>query len=134
MTNGRRSPNTLDVEALGDRALNYYPDQLPDIRPQLRRLNVMWVGGTARDLVTTPTSAALLGGAALSLLRGRFMAASLFAAGLFMQQALRKRIKRGGKYNMRGPKSAEREDLEIERYALKVQRGDYGKLEVIPFK
>lgn len=134
MTNERRSSSPFDLVALGDRALNHNRDQIPDIEPQLRRLNMVWVRGTARDLVTTPTSAALLGGAALSLLRGRFMAASLFAAALLVQQAVTKQIKRGTINNTRGPKDTEREDLEIERYALKVQRGDYGKLEVIAFK
>jgi hypothetical protein len=134
MRKRRRNTGTMDVEALDDRALNYYPDQLPDIKPQLRRLNVVWGVKTARELVRSPTSAALLGGAAVALLRGKFVAASFFAASLVLQQALSKRIKRGAVLNVRGPQGTEREDLEIERYALKVQRGDYGKLEVIPFK
>ena len=134
MSNGRTKPGTVDVEGLGDRALNYYPDQLPDIKPQLRKLNVLWGLGTAREMVSTPASAALLGGAAVALLRRRFVAASFFAAGLFLQQALSKRATRGTLHNGTGQRDIEREDLEIERYALKVRRGDYGKLEVIAFK
>lgn len=134
MSNDRMKPGTVDVEALGDRALNYYPDQLPDIKPQLRKLNLVWGLGTARELVSTPASAALLGGAAVALLRSRFLAASFFAAGLLFQQALSKRVRRDALLNGTGQRDIEREDLEIERYALKVQRGDYGKLEVIAFK
>ena len=134
MNNGRTNRGTVDVEALGDRALNYYPDQLPDIKPRLRKLNLQRGLGTAGEMARTSASAALLGGAAVALLRGRFVAASFFAAGLFLQQALSKRIKRGAMLNVRGRRGTEREDLEIERYALKAQRGDYGKLEVIPFK
>ena len=134
MNSDRRKPRTVDVEVLEDRALNYYPDQLPDIKPRLRKLNVVWGVETARDLVRTPSSAALLGGAAVALLRGKFLAASCFAAGLFLQQALTGRMKRGAQLNVRRRVGTEREDLEIERYALKVQRGDYGKLEFIPFK
>lgn len=55
---------------------------------------------------------------------------SFFAVGFVLQQALAKR--RPATAELR--RKVGRGRNEIERHALKAQRGDYGKLEVIPFK
>ncbi|GFO58201.1 hypothetical protein GMST_05260 [Geomonas silvestris] len=112
---------------LSDRPLNFYDDQLPDIGSKLRRLNLRW---GARQILTRVPTAALLGALFRSLLRRKFLHASFYAAGLVLQRALLRKLGQEGE----GGSGKKRSNTEIERYALKAQRGDYGKLEVIAFK
>jgi hypothetical protein len=121
-----------NLEEFDDKALNYYPDQVPDIKPQLRQLNLQLASGAALKLLVPPSASMLLGGAAVSILKRRFFMASCFAAGLLLKLALTDRQTRASSSRARSKR--EREDKEIERYALKAQRGDFGKLEVIAFK
>jgi len=119
------------IVELADRALNYYPDQLPDIEPQLRQLNLEWGLQTVLDKLSIP--AALIGGALGFLLRRRFTAAaSVCLAGYLLKLAPVKRVPLVAVSCY--PSMRERSEIELERYALKAQRGDFGKLEVIPFK
>lgn len=120
------------LEEFGDKALNYYPDQVPDIEPQLRQLNLELASEAALKLLVPPSATMLLGGVAVSILKRRFFMASCFAAGLLLKLALTDR--RSKATGSRGRGGRDNEDKEIKRYALKAQRGDYGKLEVIPFK
>lgn len=110
------------VEEFSDRSLNYYSDQMPDIKPRLRRLNWKW------GLQKVPSSALLLGGAVGLLLRRRYAGASLLLGGFLLRQVL------NGTAVARPAREAGRDEIELERYALKAQRGDFGKLEVIAFK
>lgn len=123
-----RSPKRdSTIEADSDRSLNYYSDQLPDIQKNLRQLNL------ARNLerLDLPLSALFAGGALVFLLKKRFAAASFFVLGFMIQQILKQRPLSSP---MRNLGVGERNELELERYALKAQRGDYGKIEVIPFR
>ena len=116
---------------LADRALNYYPDQMRDIEPRLRKLNLQWGLQKVLDKLSVP--AALAGGALAFLLRRRFATAASFClAGYLLQQALLKRVALLATSRHRIVRG--RNEIELERYALKAQRGDFGKLEVIPFK
>lgn len=127
-------PNSLkneEMDEFSDRSLNYYSDQVPDIKPQLRQLNLEWGLQTALEKIGLP-SAMLLGGACGFLFRRKFTLASFFVAGFVLQQALVNRRRQFSR--LRRPVARETNDIELERYALKAQLGDYGKLEVIPFK
>jgi len=119
------------LEELADQPLNHNRDRVPDIDPQLRQLNLELGLKTAMGVISAP-SAFLLSGAVGFFLKRRFAAASFFAAGFFLRQILTKQRPVTGKRSRQGARR--RSDIEIERYALKAQRGDYGKLEVIPFK
>lgn len=121
-----------NLEEFADKALNYYPDQVPDIKPQLRQLNLQLASGAALKLLAPPSASMLLGGAAVAILKRRFFMASCFAAGLLLKLALTDRQPRAS--SSRARDGRQRADKEIERYALKAQRGDFGKLEVIAFK
>jgi hypothetical protein len=112
-----------------ERPLNYYSDQLPDINPQLRRLNLERVIDTTRDNLTVLSAAVLLGGAVASLVKRKFAVASCLVLGFALQQTL---TRHGAQ--KRELKGKDRNEIELERYALKLQRGDYGNLDVIAFK
>lgn len=115
----------------GDSPLNYYQDQVPDIKPQLRRIELELAQEAALEVVETPTTAVLLGFAVMALAKRKFLLASLFGAGILLQQVLTgPRRDAGGN----GARRRRRAGLEVERYALKARRGDYGKLDVIAFK
>lgn len=115
---------------LSDRPLNYYPDQATDVEPQLRKLDLEWVAETARENVGVVAGAVLLGGAIGFLLKRRYLAASNLALVFLLQQVFFKQH-RG---SLHGNENRDRKEIEMERYALKAQRGDYGKMEVIPFR
>ncbi|GFO66996.1 hypothetical protein GMLC_05750 [Geomonas limicola] len=106
-----------------DAPLNFYDDQLPDIGSKLRRLNLRW--GVRQVLMRVPT-AALVGALLRYLLRRKFLLASCCAVGLVLQRTLLRKAHKGN--------HDDRDRVDVERYAYKAQRGDYGKLEVIPFK
>lgn len=116
------------AEKLNDHSLNYDPDLRPNIDSRLRHLDMEWLLATARENLPVLSSALLVGGALGFLFKRKFTVASNFLLALLLQQALLKQ--RQG--NTRAGRS--KEDIELERYALKVERGDYGKLDVIAFK
>jgi len=118
----KRQP-TPEHGDLTDTPLNFYDDQLPGIGSKLRRLNLRWGG---RQILMRVPTAALLGALLRNLLRRKFLFASFCAAGLLLQRTLLRKVDKGE----RGDSGR----VDLERYALKAQRGDYGKLQVIPFK
>jgi hypothetical protein len=128
LSTDRPGSRDLTIEAGTDRSLNYYSDQLPDIKKNLRQLNLAW----GFERVRLPLSVVFISGALGFLLKRRFAAASLFALGLLFQQILQERQPLSPPLRNLGV--GERNELELERYAMKVQRGDYGKIEVIPFR
>lgn len=115
-----------------DQSLNYSSDLVPDIQQQLRQ--VKWESSLARapEMAGAALSAVLLGAACGYLLKGKLLKASLCVTGFLYQQGLKEQISPNLSLNHLGVR--ERKELELERYALKAQRGDYGKLEVIPFR
>lgn len=123
------SPAQERVERLSDRPLNYFSDQLPDIEPALRRLNLKWA---ARQALLRVPVAALVAGLFRNLLKRRIFRATCWGAGLLAQLALTRWARRSR--NAQLPRDRHRDETALERYALKAQRGDYGKLEVIAFK
>jgi hypothetical protein len=125
-------PEPDHPEEYGDFPLNYYDDQLPDIKPQLRRVDLKLAFDWSVDNLSLVASGLLLAGTLGFLLKRKFALASFLAAGLAAQQVFN-RIG-GGDFRGRMPKEREKTDLSIERYALKAQKGDYGKMEVIPFR
>lgn len=125
----KRKENPAEkMEKYSDRPLNFDTDQVPDINPQIRRLDLQWLGETALENITIISAAVLLGGALGFLLKRKVAIASCLAAGAVLQQVV---LGRGSRLQRL---DEQRKDTELERYALKAQRGDYGKLEVIPFK
>ena len=118
----------LTIEAGTDRSLNYYSDQLPDLQKNLRQLNLAW----GFERIGLPLSVVFISGAVGFLLKRRFAAASLFALGFFLQQILKKQQPLSPPLRNLGV--GDRNELELERYAMKAQRGDLGKIEVIPFR
>ena len=123
----RSQKRDVTIEADSDRSLNYYSDQLPDIQKNLRQLNLAWGFERAR----LPLSVIFISGALGFLLKRRYAAASFFALGLLIQQILKKQPLSS---QQRKLGVGERNELELERYAMKAQRGDFGKIEVIPFR
>ncbi|HJV34003.1 MAG TPA: hypothetical protein VJ604_02960 [Geomonas sp.] len=118
------------MEKYSDLPLNYYADQVPDINPQLRRLDLQWLGESALENLTLISSALLLGTAVGFLFKRKVAIASYLALGFVLQQTVL-----GGRISrFRRSIREQRKDIELERRALKAQRGDYGKLEVIAFK
>lgn len=117
------------AQELNDHSLNYDPDLKPNIDSRLRQLDMEWVAATAREKLPILSSGLLIGGALTFLFKRKFIIASNFVLVFLLQQALLKH--RHGKDSAGG---RSREDVELERYALKVERGDYGKLDVIAFK
>lgn len=116
---GRRSLSEDEI----DRPLNYYSDQSPNIRGRLTDLEI-------DKGVNTIVPFALLTGAVGMLLRRRYLFGALFVGG-FLLNAYRvgRRQPELEAKNVRDPFNTD-----VERYALKAERGDYGHLEVIPFK
>jgi hypothetical protein len=123
------SSESKETKDYGDLPLNYYSDQLPDINPQLRHLNLARVIDTARDNLGVISAAVLIGGAVGSLLKRKFAFASCLVLGFALQQTM---SRRGA--HRRELAGKDRNEIDLERYALKAQRGDYGNLEVIAFK
>ena len=121
-----------EIEEFTDRPLNYYSDQVPDITPQLRHLNLERALKTVVGKVDGAPSALLLGAALSLVFRRRFPMASVFLMGFLFRQALMKRPPRASSLNTLPARK--NDDAELELYALKAQKGDYGKLEVIPFR
>lgn len=119
MAKGRRSLSEDEI----DRPLNYYSDQVSNIRGQLRGLKI-------NKGVNTTVPFVLLTGAVAMMLRRRYLFGALCVGG-FLLNAYRvgKKLPELEAKSVRDPF-----DTDVERYALKAERGDYGHLEVIPFK
>lgn len=116
------------AQELNDNPLNYIHDQERNLNPELRRLNLRLALQGARAFASDPSATLLFGGAVSALWKRKYALASLLAAGLVLQQAL---ARRGQPPRLSG---RNRQELELERYAMKAQRGDFGRLQVIPFK
>lgn len=127
------SPKTDEkIEQLSDRPLNLRDDQVPDLRPQIRQLDWEWVVDTVQDNAAAIAATVLVGGALGLLMRRKVALATCFAAGVVLQQVLIRR--RPELFRLGNARNRDRNEIELERYAMKAQLGDYGKLEVIPFK
>ncbi|WP_243371178.1 hypothetical protein [Geotalea sp. SG265] len=109
-----------DVEPDSDKPLNLKQDKLPNIRKELRFLN----RERGMDLAMTSAGLVLLGSGIGLVFAHRYKLASLVGAAFLLQQLLEYRQVREEDAN----------ELELERRALKLERGDFGKLEVIPFR
>lgn len=112
---------------LSDNPLNYIHDQKRNLNPELRRLNRRLALQRALAFASDPSATLLLGGALGALLTRRYALASLLVTGLALQQAVTK-------HSATKKRQTEKMALELERFAVKAQRGDYGKLAVIAFK
>lgn len=123
----RHPKKDVTIEADSDRSLNYYSDQLPDIEKNLGQLNLAW----GFERMGLPLSVVLISGAAGFLLKRKFAAASFFVFALLIQQILKKQPLSPALRNLG---VGDKNELELERYAMKAQRGDFGKIEVIPFR
>lgn len=131
-TQGDTTVSGGSTTAMDDRPLNFYPDQAVDLDQELRQAERESVLERALEIVTAPSSVLLLGAAVGLMLKRRFLLGSLLLTGFVARNAFL-----GGsppvpvlrRFGMRG-----KDELDVERYAAKAQRGDYGKLEVIPFR
>lgn len=123
-----RPIGTPASKTLDDAPLNYRTDQKANLNPQLRTLDLKLGLESALELVSDPAAGLLLAAAAGALAKRRYALASLFAAGLILKQALARR--NGSRFLT----PVQLRELEFERRALKVQRGDYGNLQPIAFK
>ncbi|QXE86327.1 hypothetical protein KP003_18525 [Geomonas nitrogeniifigens] len=123
--------NSDNLERLADLPLNYREDQRGNLDPQVRELNLKLGLQSALDLLRDPRAALLAGGALALFYKRKYALASLLVGGMVLQRALSRAGAAGG-----GEREAarKRREIEFERRALKAQRGDYGKLEVIAFK
>lgn len=115
-----RNTRPQSLNRLSDHPLNFEKDQVPN----LRRLDLRLAVRRGMELLRDPPAALLLGGTLGLLVKRRFALASLCAAGLILERAMTR------------PGRARRRDggIAFERAVLKAQRGDYGSLEVIPFR
>lgn len=111
--------------------LNYREDQRENLDPQLRRLNVRLGAHALLDLVLNPPAYLLLAGAVGLLAKRRFALASFLAGGFVLQRALSRVGATGAQERLEEKK---RREIAFERRAMKSQRGDYGRLDVIAFK
>lgn len=110
----------VDVEPDSDKPLNFRRDQLPNIKGKLRHLDME----RGLDLAMTATALMLMGSGLGLLMTRRYRLASILGIAFIVQQALEyRRISR-----------LDANETELERRALKLERGDFGKLEVIPFR
>lgn len=114
-----------------ERPLNFREDQRENLDPQLRRLSVRLGAHALLDFALNPPAYLLLAGAVGLLAKRRFALASLLAGGFVLQQAL----SRVGATDAREElDEKKRREIAFERRAMKAQRGDYGRLDVIAFK
>lgn len=119
MTKGKGTFSEDEV----DRPLNYYSDQMANIRRRLSDLNLNQGVNGAIDLI-------LLAAGVGFMVRRKYPLGSLFLAGLLLKSAMR-----GVSIPTPHLRPArDQNDIDVERYALKAERGDYGHLEVIPFR
>lgn len=114
-----------------ERPLNFSEDQRENLDPQLRRLNMNLGARALLDFLLNPPAYLLLAGAVGLLARRRFALASLLAGGFVLQQAL-SRV--GATDAQESLEEKRRREIAFERRAVKAQRGDYGRLDVIAFK
>ena len=107
-------------EHTSDRPLNTR-DHARNLNQELRKLNM------ERGYILTPLI--LLGAGLGFIMKRKYKLASLTIIGFLAQEALI-----GSRAAKSLPSPAHPEEIELERYALKAERGDFGKLEVIPFR
>lgn len=105
-----------------DSPLNLAVDQAKTIKRRLRQLKMQEAGKLA--VISSPLL--LLGAGVGLMIKRRFLLGSMAVAGFFVEKAL------AGRRFL--DQRRELEDLRLERRALKAERGDLGKLEVIPFR
>lgn len=129
MALAKRHPQT-GTGQLADAPLDY-TDQRRNLNPQLRTLDLKLGIETAAQFLTEPAHALLVGSALAFMFRRRYAALALGAAGVFLQRA---KGRRAGSPELAERKERERLEMKFQRYAIKAQRGDYGKLEIIPFR
>lgn len=113
-----------------DEPLNY-KDRVRNINPQLRRLDLQWLFEAVRENANLLSSAVLVGGAATMIFRRRYILGGNLALAFLIQQVVLWQ-RRKGKYGSHG--KTPKDDIEIERFALKAERGDFGKIDFIAFK
>lgn len=117
----RLSRQRRTVEIDSDSSINHDADQVPNVNRQLRKLWFEQAAGMARGSLPY-----VLLGAGLGLVaKRRYNMGAVVLAGFALQKVLAVWRPRPHK---------RKEDIELERYALRLERGDYGKFEVIPFK
>ncbi|QWV93133.1 hypothetical protein KP004_18505 [Geomonas oryzisoli] len=119
--------NRDNLARLADLPLNFREDQRGNLDPQVRELNLKLGLQSALELLRDPKAALLMGGALALLYKRKYALASLLVGGMVLQRAL-------SHAGEEGEAARKRRETEFERRALKAQRGDYGKLEVIAFK
>jgi hypothetical protein len=117
-------------QAYSDEPLNY-KDRVKNINPQLRRLDLQWLFEAVRENGNLLSSALLVGGAAALIYRRRYIFGGNLALAFLIQQVVLWQRRKGNEAN-RG--KTPKDDIEIERFALKAERGDYGKIDFIAFK
>lgn len=109
-----------DIEPDSDKALNFSRDQKGTINRELRQLN----RERGLDMAMTSTALILLGSGLGLVMMRRYRLASFVGLGFLLEQLL----------EYRRVKTIDPNEIELERRALQLERGDYGKLEVIPFR
>jgi len=116
LTRGKRADHCRE----SDDALNYKV-QATNLRGQLRKLNVE----LALNVLRVGSPLLLLGSGLGLILMRRYKLGSLVLMGLLAGRKLGIKMDEPS----RDPK-----EIELERYALKLEMGDYGKMEVIAFR
>lgn len=112
----KRSKNDLDSP------LNLRVDQAKTIKRRLRQLGMQ----EALKLAVISSPLLLLGAGVGLMIKRKYLLGTMAVAGFFLEKATEGRRF----FDQR----RELEDLRLERRALKMERGDFGKLEVIPFR
>jgi hypothetical protein len=118
-------------QEVSDEPLNY-SDRVRNINPQLRQLDLQWLLETAKENIGVISSALLLGGAVGFLFKRRYIIASNLVLASILQQVVLKQLRIGKQKRING--KTPKEEIELERFALKAERGDYGKIDFIAFK
>ncbi|QXE90235.1 hypothetical protein KP001_17725 [Geomonas subterranea] len=121
--------NSDKLAGLEDLPLNYREDQRGNLDPQVRELNLKLGLQSALEFLLAPPAALLIGGALGLIYKRRYALASLVVGGMVLRQTLSR-----GTAAEEEEVTCKRKEIEFERRALKAQRGDYGRLEVIAFK
>jgi hypothetical protein len=114
-----------------DAPLNYR-DRERSINKQLRRLDLKWLLEAVRESVGLISSAMLVGGAATLIYRRRYILGGNLALAFLAQQYFMWQRRKGSPALPKG--RTPKEEIELERFALKAERGDFGKIDFIAFK
>ena len=107
------------VEKEIDAPLNH-SDQMKTIKRRVRQLNMMKFSSVLKS-----SSFFLLLGTGVGLMGMRkYKLGSAFITGFLLKKL----------FDIGNSTEPDQKELELERYALKLERGDFGKIEVIPFR